>query len=66
MPEKIADLPLAALVSMISKTIFAISNEESRFTLNGALLLLKNSGLMMVATDGHRLSWSSTPFPSPI
>ncbi len=46
----------ALLASMISKTIFAISMEESRFTLNGSLLLLKNNGLAMVATDGHRLA----------
>ncbi len=38
------------------RTIFAISSEESRFTLNGSLLLLKNKGLTMVATDGHRLA----------
>ena len=41
---------------MISRTIFAISAEESRFTLNGALLLVKPEGLTMVATDGHRLA----------
>ena len=41
---------------MISSTIFAISAEESRFTLNGALLILKDTGLIMVSTDGHRLS----------
>ncbi len=56
MPEKFADIPAGILSSMISKTIFAISTEESRFTLNGALLLLKSKGLTMVATDGHRLS----------
>ena len=41
---------------MISKTIFAISNEESRYTLNGALLVLKAESMAMVATDGHRLA----------
>jgi DNA polymerase-3 subunit beta len=41
---------------MIGKTIFAISNEESRYTLNGALLILKAESLAMVATDGHRLA----------
>jgi DNA polymerase III subunit beta len=44
------------LSQMIANTIFAISAEESRFTLNGALLLLKDSGLVMVSTDGHRLA----------
>ena len=41
---------------MVSKTIFAISNEESRYTLNGALLVLKAESMAMVATDGHRLA----------
>ncbi len=45
-----------ALRNMISKTIFAISNEESRYTLNGALLVLKAESMAMVATDGHRLA----------
>ncbi|MFC6646008.1 DNA polymerase III subunit beta [Granulicella cerasi] len=46
----------ANLRNMISKTIFAISNEESRYTLNGALLVLKAESMAMVATDGHRLA----------
>jgi DNA polymerase-3 subunit beta len=46
----------ASLRNMISKTIFAISNEESRYTLNGALLVLKAESMAMVATDGHRLA----------
>jgi len=45
-----------ALHNMISKVIFAISNEESRYTLNGALLVLKAESMAMVATDGHRLA----------
>jgi DNA polymerase-3 subunit beta len=46
---------------MISKTIFAISNEESRYTLNGALLVLKSDSITMVATDGHRLAHIENP-----
>jgi len=49
-------LSVASLENMISKTIFAISNEESRYTLNGALLVLKAESMAMVATDGHRLA----------
>ena len=56
MPEDLAEIPVGVLASMIAKTIFAISTEESRFTLNGALLILKSSGITMVATDGHRLA----------
>lgn len=56
MPEVLAEIPLSILSQMIASTIFAISAEESRFTLNGALLLLKDTGLTMVSTDGHRLA----------
>jgi DNA polymerase-3 subunit beta len=49
-------IPVASLKNMVAKTIFAISNEESRYTLNGALLVLKAESMAMVATDGHRLA----------
>jgi DNA polymerase III subunit beta len=56
-PESsVTKIPTASLKNLIAKTIFAISNEESRYTLNGALLVLKAESLTMVATDGHRLS----------
>ncbi len=42
--------------NLIAKTIFAISKEESRYTLNGALLVVKPQSITMVATDGHRLA----------
>src|SRR5215475_14382653 len=49
-------LPAQVVRTMIAKTIFAISNEESRYTLNGALMVLKPETITMVATDGHRLA----------
>src|SRR4051812_23631303 len=56
-PDNLAiKLPSAVLRNLIAKTIFAISNEESRYTLNGALLVVKAESLTMVATDGHRLA----------
>src|SRR6476659_2696092 len=57
MPAATAEIPTKTLTSMIARTSFAISMEESRFTLNGALLLLKPDGMIMVATDGHRLAF---------
>jgi DNA polymerase-3 subunit beta len=63
MPETIAEIPVKLLASMISRTQFAISLEESRFTLNGALLLLKTDATTMVATDGHRLAYVETASP---
>jgi DNA polymerase-3 subunit beta len=47
--------------TLIARTIFAISNEESRYTLNGALLVIKAESLAMVATDGHRLAYVEKP-----
>ena len=49
-------IPAPVLRSMIAKTGFAIANEESRYTLNGALMVLKPESITMVATDGHRLA----------
>jgi DNA polymerase-3 subunit beta len=63
MPEPLAELPLSVLSRMIASTIFAISAEESRFTLNGALLILKENGLVMVSTDGHRLAMIEKHLP---
>ena len=54
-------IPTLTLKTLIARTIFAISNEESRYTLNGALLILKAESLAMVATDGHRLSLVEKP-----
>jgi DNA polymerase-3 subunit beta len=55
-PASLATLPGAALATLIKRTSFAVSSEESRYTLNGALLSLKPEMVMMVATDGHRLA----------
>jgi len=49
-------IPAPTLQAMISRTIFAISSEESRYTLNGGLMVLKPESITMVATDGHRLA----------
>lgn len=49
-------IPAQVLRTMIAKTIFAISSEESRYTLSGALMVLKPESIAMVATDGHRLA----------
>jgi DNA polymerase-3 subunit beta len=49
-------LPRAALRQMIGKTQFAITGEDTRFFLNGALFVLKPDEMNLVATDGHRLA----------
>ncbi|HEV2988609.1 MAG TPA: DNA polymerase III subunit beta [Candidatus Angelobacter sp.] len=54
--ESAIKLPSRVVRNLIAKTIFSISNEESRYTLNGALMVLKPESIIMVATDGHRLA----------
>src|ERR1700729_2510645 len=60
MPHTIVQISAPVMESLISKTKFAISMEESRYTLNGGLLILKPDTLAMVATDGHRLALAET------
>ena len=43
--------------SFIDKTIFAITQEESRYTLSGAKFIMDDTGAKMVTTDGHRLAY---------
>ena len=53
---KTIKIPPDSLGKLISRTIFAISTEDSKYTLSGALMLIKPNSLTMVATDGHRLA----------
>jgi DNA polymerase-3 subunit beta len=55
-PKPIARVDADLLSDCVEKTSFAVSEEESRYLLNGALLKLKPDGVTMVATDGHRLA----------
>jgi len=52
----VVKIPAQVLRGLIARTGFAIANEESRYTLNGALMVLKPESITMVATDGHRLA----------
>src|SRR5215210_8744607 len=51
-----ATLPRAALKEMVAKTQFAITGEDTRYFLNGALFILQAGSMSLVATDGHRLA----------
>ena len=57
-------IPLDELKTMVGKVKFAITHEETRFQLNGALLKVLPNKLEMVATDGHRMALIN--FPSSI
>ena len=50
----------AAMRDMVLKTAFAITGEDTRFYLNGALFVVKSGAMSLIATDGHRLALATT------
>jgi DNA polymerase-3 subunit beta len=52
---------LEELKTMVGKVRFAITHEETRFQLNGALLKIQPNKMEMVATDGHRMALINFP-----
>jgi len=61
---KFAQTPISAdsppLQALIDHTIFSITQEEGRYTLSGAKVLIDKAGATFVTTDGHRLSLAKT------
>jgi DNA polymerase-3 subunit beta len=57
------EIPAAALRRLIQRTGFAITAEDARYYLAGALLVLEKDAIAMVATDGHRLAWAQIKTP---
>jgi DNA polymerase III subunit beta len=61
-PESYFEFPQADLIEMIEQTVFAVSDDETRYFMNGVYLENLDGNLIMVATDGRRLSYiSHTP-----
>ena len=58
-PDGLGWFPLAQadVLEMIGQTIFSVSDDETRYYMNGVYLERKDSKLIMVATDGRRLSY---------
>ena len=50
-------LPAEVFSYFVQHTAFAITNEQSRFTLSGAKFVLADGRARMVTTDGHRLAF---------
>jgi DNA polymerase-3 subunit beta len=55
----------AMLLDMIRKVIFSVSTDETRYVLNGVLMMLENDKWHMVSTDGHRLSFIEKKLTEP-
>jgi len=57
------DFPQKDFIEMVSKTLFAVSDDETRYFMNGIFLEKRDDNLIMVATDGRRLSFISRRIP---
>jgi DNA polymerase-3 subunit beta len=60
-----ATLPRDVMKQMVAKTQFAITGEDTRYFLNGALFILRSDAMSLVATDGHRLALITVPREAP-
>ena len=52
------DVAVKDLKEMISQTIFAVSEDANRYFMTGVFFTKKDDDLVMVSTDGRRLSYS--------
>ncbi len=57
------DFPQKDFIEMVSRTLFAVSDDETRYFMNGIFLEKKDDSLVMVATDGRRLAYISRRIP---
>ena len=53
---KAIPLDLKVLRTMVGKVLFASTSDDTRYPLQGTLVILNRDGLTLVATDGHRLA----------
>lgn len=56
--DNLLNISSKKLNEMIDKTIFSISNDETKYNLNGIFLKYENNKISMISTDGHRLSYN--------
>jgi len=60
------DIPAKEFKGMIEETIFAVSDDETRYFMNGVFFEFAEGKIIMVATDGRRLSYISKEAPEGI
>jgi DNA polymerase-3 subunit beta len=52
------EIPIRGFKEMISQTVFAVSDDETRYFMNGVYFEKEEDKLIMVATDGRRLAYA--------
>lgn len=56
------EIPVKEFKEMINQTIFSVSDDETRYFMNGVYLEKKENNIQMIATDGRRLAYISKEF----
>jgi len=62
--KSIFSLDAGTLDALISRTLFAAARENSRYAINGVLLVREGKKLDLIATDGRRLAKSNATIDS--
>jgi len=57
--KELFEIPIRDLKDMIGQTIFAISDDETRYFMNGVYFEKAEDKFIMVATDGRRLAFAN-------
>jgi len=65
-PDTALTIDAKQLERMIKRTIYAVSTDETRPALNGALLQVSEGEIRLVATDGHRLARATLKHPAAV
>lgn len=65
-PDTALTIDAKQLERMIKRTIYAVSTDETRPALNGALLQVAEGEIRLVATDGHRLARATLKHPAAV
>ena len=59
--EPFFEMPIKDFREMIQQSVFAVSDDETRYFMNGVYLEKSEDKINMVATDGRRLAFISKP-----
>jgi DNA polymerase-3 subunit beta len=64
--ERLFEIPIKMFKEMIQQTVFAVSDDESRYQMNGIFFIKKEGAFVMVATDGRRLGFIKKEAPQEV
>ncbi len=56
------EVPVKEFKEMIGQTVFSVSDDETRYFMNGVFMEKKDEQLQLIATDGRRLAYIAKSF----